>query len=92
MKLKWTSLLEYMYLPSEFFVILLFSLALNSQGISLSIGTGYRLDDQGSGVRFLVGAGNVSLLYCIQIGSGAHTTSCPMSTQGSFPGSKGARV
>jgi hypothetical protein len=39
-------------------------------------------------VRFPAGAGNFSLHYRIQSGSGAHPTSYPMGTRGSFPGSK----
>jgi hypothetical protein len=58
----------------------------NSVGIVL----GYWLDDQGSRVQFLVGAGNFSVHHCIQISSGAHPASHCMGTRGSFPGSKAA--
>jgi hypothetical protein len=58
----------------------------NSVGIAL----GYGLDDRGSRVRFLVGAGNFSLHYRVQNVSGAHPASCPMCTRGSYPGSKAA--
>jgi hypothetical protein len=45
----------------------------------------YGLDDRGSGVRFLVGAGNFSLHYGVQNGSGAHPASYPVGNRGSFP-------
>jgi hypothetical protein len=50
------------------------------------------LEDQGSRVRFLVGAGNFSLHHHIQNSSGAHPASYPVDTGGggSFPGSKAA--
>jgi hypothetical protein len=38
---------------------------------------GYGMDDQGSGVRFLAGAGNFSLHHHVQDGSGAHPASSP---------------
>jgi hypothetical protein len=38
----------------------------------------YGLDDQDSRVRFLAGAGNFSLHYRVQNGSGAHPASYPM--------------
>jgi hypothetical protein len=49
---------------------------------------GYGLDDWGSRVRFLVGAGNFFLEHRVQNGSGAHPASYPMGTRGSFPGGK----
>jgi hypothetical protein len=57
-----------------------------SQGSSVGIGSGYELDDRGSGVRFQEGAGNLFLQHRIQIGSGAHSASYPMYTGGTFPG------
>jgi hypothetical protein len=54
--------------------------------------TGYGMDDQGSGVRILVRAGNFSFLHHVQTGSGAHTASYPMGTVGSFFGGKVAGV
>jgi hypothetical protein len=38
---------------------------------------GYRLDDRGSRVRLPAGAGNFSLHYRVQNGSGAHPASYP---------------
>jgi hypothetical protein len=51
---------------------------------------GYGLDDWGSKVRFLVGAGNFSLHHHVQNGSGAQPASHCMGTRGSFPGGKAA--
>jgi hypothetical protein len=58
---------------------------------SVSIALGYRLDNWGSRVHFLVGAGNFSLHHHIQNASGAHAASYPMGTRGSFPEGKAAR-
>jgi hypothetical protein len=58
----------------------------NSVGIAL----GYGLDDQGSRVRFLAGAGNFSLHHRLQNDSGAHPASYPMGTRSSFPWGKAA--
>jgi hypothetical protein len=58
----------------------------NSVGIVL----GYGLDEWGSRIQFLVGAGYSSLHHHIQNSSGAHPASYPMSTRGSFPGGKAA--
>jgi hypothetical protein len=49
---------------------------------------GYGLDYRGSRVWFPAGAGNFSLHHRVQNGSGAHPTSYPMGTKGSFPGGK----
>jgi hypothetical protein len=53
---------------------------------------GYRLDDQGSRVQFLAGAGNFSLHHCSQNSSGAHPASYPGGTGSSFSGGKAAGV
>jgi hypothetical protein len=58
----------------------------SSVGIALSCG----LDDRGSMIRFLAMAGNFSLYYGIQNGSGAHPASYLMGTRGSFSGGKAA--
>jgi len=55
---------------------------------SINIATGYGLDSEGSSVHFLAGAGNFSLLHCIQICSGAHPYSYPTGTRVSFPRDK----
>jgi hypothetical protein len=57
---------------------------------SVGIVLDYRLDDWGSRVQFLAGAGNFSLHHCIQNVSGAHPALYPMGTRGSFPGGKSA--
>jgi hypothetical protein len=59
---------------------------------SVSTALGYGLDDQGSRVKFPVGAGDFSLNHHVQNGSGAHPASYPMNTRGSFPGGKVARA
>jgi hypothetical protein len=51
---------------------------------------GLRAGDRGSRVRFPAGAGNFSLHYRVQNGSGAHPATYPMGTRGSFPGDKAA--
>jgi hypothetical protein len=56
----------------------------------VSIALGYGLDDRSSRVRFPAGAGDFSLHYRVQNGSGAHPASYSMGTGGSFPGSKAA--
>jgi hypothetical protein len=59
-----------------------------SRDSSVGIALGYGLDDRGSRVRFPAGAGNFSLHHRVQNGSGAHPSSYPMGTRGSFPGVK----
>jgi hypothetical protein len=53
---------------------------------SVGLATGYGLEYRMIGVRFQEGAGNFSLRHLVQIVSGANPASCPMGTQGSFPG------
>jgi hypothetical protein len=60
-----------------------------SLGNSVGIVLGYRLDDRGSKVYFLVGSGNFSHHH-VQNSSRAHTASYTMGTRGSFPGDKAA--
>jgi hypothetical protein len=57
----------------------------NSVGIAL----GYGLDDRGSRVRFLAGAGNFALHHRVQNGSGAHPAYVIV-TRDSFLGGKAA--
>jgi hypothetical protein len=61
---------------------------IKSRDSSVGIALGYGLDDRGSRVRFPAGAGNFSLHYRVENGSGAHPASYPMGTGGSFPGVK----
>jgi hypothetical protein len=60
-----------------------------SRDSSVGIALGYGLDEWGSRVRFLAGAGNFSLHHRVQNGSGVHPASYPTGTRGSFPGGKG---
>jgi hypothetical protein len=59
-----------------------------SHDSSVGIALGYGLDDRGSRVRFLEGAGNLSFHRHVQNGSGAHPASCPLGARGSFSGGK----
>jgi hypothetical protein len=45
----------------------------------------FRECSDGLQVRFLAGARDVYLLHCIQTGSGAHPSSCPVGTGSFFP-------
>jgi hypothetical protein len=63
-----------------------------SQNSVVGIVTGYELDNRVVGVQVPVGSRFVSLLHVIQTGSGAHQTSYPMGTGGSFPGGKATRA
>jgi hypothetical protein len=55
---------------------------------SVGIALGYGLDDRGSRVRFLAGAGDFFLHHRVQNGSGAHPSSYPVDTRASLPGGK----
>jgi hypothetical protein len=59
-------------------------------GSSDSIVSDYGLDDRAIGVRSPAGAKDFSSSLCVQTGSGAHPASCPMGTEGPFPGGKSA--
>jgi hypothetical protein len=61
-----------------------------SRNSSVGIALGYGLDDRGSRVRFSAEAGNFSLHYHVQNGSGAQPASYPVGTRDSFPGVKAA--
>jgi hypothetical protein len=58
--------------------------------ISVSIMSGYGLDDRAIGVRSPAGAKDFSSNLCVQTGSGAHPASCTMGKGGPFPGGKSA--
>jgi hypothetical protein len=62
--------------------------ALKSRDNSVGIALGYRLDGRGSRDRFPARAGNFSLHYYVQNGSGDHPAPYPLGTRGSFPGGK----
>jgi hypothetical protein len=57
-------------------------------GSSVSIVSGYGLDDRTNEVWSPVGAKDFSCCLCVQTGSGAHPASCTMGTGGPFPGAK----
>jgi hypothetical protein len=48
----------------------------------------YGLDDRAIGVRSPAEAEDFSSSHCVQTGSGAHSTSCPVGTGGPSPGIK----
>jgi hypothetical protein len=49
---------------------------------------GYGLDDRAIGVRSPAGEKDFSSILGVQTVSGAHPVSCPMGTEGPFPGAK----
>jgi hypothetical protein len=57
-------------------------------GSSVSIVSGYGLDDWAIEVRSPEGAKDFSCSLCVQTGSGAHPASCTLGTGGPFPGAK----
>jgi hypothetical protein len=57
-------------------------------GSSVSIVSGYGLDDRVIEVRSPAGAKDFSSSLCVQTGSEAHPASCTMGTGGPFPGGK----
>jgi hypothetical protein len=57
-------------------------------GSSVSIVSGYGLDDRAIEVRSQAEAKHFSSSLCVQTGSGAHPASCKMGTGGLFPGGK----
>jgi hypothetical protein len=57
-------------------------------GSSVSIVSGYGLDDRAIGVRSPAGVKDFFSILSVQTSSGAHPTSCPMGTGGHFPGGK----
>jgi hypothetical protein len=59
-----------------------------SGGSLVGTWTGYGLDDRGSEVRFPVTAANFPLLHRVQIDSGTHPASYPMSSGRFSPGVK----
>jgi hypothetical protein len=63
-----------------------------SRDSSVSVVTGYRLDDRMIGVRFPAGAGSFSLRHHVQTDSGAHPASYPIGTRSSFLGCRAAGV
>jgi hypothetical protein len=64
------------------------SLNVWSRGISVSIVSGYGLDDRAIEVRSPAGAKDFSSNLCVQTNCGAHPASCTMGNGGPFPGGK----
>jgi hypothetical protein len=56
-----------------------------SRGSSVSIVSGYGLDDRAIEVRSPAESKDLSSSLCVQTGSGAYPASCPMGTGGPFP-------
>jgi hypothetical protein len=63
---------------------------LMSRGSSVSIVSGYGLDDRAIGVRSSAEAKDFSCNLCVQTGSEAHPASCTMGTGGPSSGGKSA--
>jgi hypothetical protein len=61
---------------------------LGEPGSSVSIVSGYGLDDRTIEVRSPAEAKDFPSSLCVQTGSGAHPASCTMGTGGPFPGAK----
>jgi hypothetical protein len=59
-----------------------------SRDSSVSIVSGHGLDERAIEVRSPAGAKVFDLAFCMQTGSDAHPTSCPMGTGGPFPDGK----
>jgi hypothetical protein len=57
-------------------------------GSSVSIVSGYGLDDRAIEIRSPAEVKDFSSSLCVQTGSGAHPESCTMGTGGPFPGCK----
>jgi hypothetical protein len=61
---------------------------MSEPGSSVSIVSGYGLEDQAIEVRSLAEARYFSSSLCVQTGSGVHPASCTMGTGSPFPGIK----
>jgi hypothetical protein len=61
---------------------------MSEQGSSVSILSGYGLDDRAIEVRFSAREKDFSSNLCVQTGSGAHPASCKMGTEGPLPGAE----
>jgi hypothetical protein len=64
---------------------------INEPGSSVSVVSGYGLEDRAIEVRSPAGAKDFSCTLCVQTGSGANPASCTMSTVGPSPGVKSGR-
>jgi hypothetical protein len=61
---------------------------IKSQDSSVSIVSGYGMDNRATGVRSPAEAADISSSLCVQTGSGAHPASCTLGTGSPFPGGK----
>jgi hypothetical protein len=59
-----------------------------SRGSSVSVVSGYELEDQAIEFRSPAETTGFFSTLCVQTGSGAHPASCPVGTGGPFPGGK----
>jgi hypothetical protein len=75
-----------MFLISK--ILVQFIIFLCEPGSSVSIVSGYGLDDQVIEVRSPAEANDFFSILCVQTDSGAHPASCTMGTGGPFPGAK----
>jgi hypothetical protein len=75
-----SNFLQSILVPKDLSKKKLYLLHVKSRDSLVVIATGYGLDDRGSRVWFLAGAGNFSLHHRVQNGSEDHPDSCPMST------------
>jgi hypothetical protein len=63
-------------------------MVMKDQVSSVSIVSGYGVDDRANGIRSPAGAKDFSSNLCVQTGSGAHPASCTMGAGGPFAGDK----
>jgi hypothetical protein len=73
---------------NKFFIYVIYQRTFRSRGSSVSIVSGYGLDDRAIEVRSPAGAKDFSSNLCVQTGSGAHPASYTIGTGGPFPGGK----
>jgi hypothetical protein len=92
--LSLTSLFQFFEVPDRFSTpveLHLCNLSDGARGSSVSILSGYGLDNRAIGVRSPAEAREFSSSLCVQTGSGAHPASCTMGTGSPFPGAKPGR-
>jgi hypothetical protein len=65
-----------------------FNHTFESRSSSVSIVSGYGLDDRAIDVRSPAEAIGFSFSFCVQTGSGSHPVSCPIDTGGPFSGAE----
>jgi hypothetical protein len=83
--------LQFFYICRNMYIYIILNVCNNSirsRGSSVSIVSGYRLDDRAIEVQSPAEAEDFSFSLFVQTGSGAHPASCTMGTGGPFPGGK----